>query len=291
MSASKESWNFNEALYQKTRLDLYKKIGRAEESADDFIDSCVKIATFLMKVPACKKHLTRLNSLLFKELFKTKPEKKSLRKILEEELSKVGFYPKFAKAYLVVDASIFKKTLLHGVLLKDTALAITQHGELTHALQWLMIAWEQEETHFLGEQSVVEIFKQLGEEKSFFYDSSTNKEINLWDLIVDTNTETPLLSMAELQFKSPEVLFAFITSPDLFTPGLETLRTELCERFIKKLTQAQQLKPTSGSPSRYQPKTGGLFMPLGFEDSASDQVNETASGSSNMPLSMSTLSR
>lgn len=164
--------------------------------SEDFIEDCAKIGTFLLDNNEFIRQLKKLNALILIKkckTHKTKPTiKRLLRETLEKELEKFGFHPQFGKAFDAIDPVGFRAAIANGLLLKDVALGRDIHGEFTHAIQWLMIAWQQADTHFL-KSPVIEIFKRMGSEESVFKRAPISarkpnrprKEMGLWDLIID----------------------------------------------------------------------------------------------------------
>lgn len=194
-----------------------------------------KIAAFLQDEPACLIQLKRLNKLVEQEakerglnIDETESSlghmqhKKVLRNVLERELAKVGFQPEFGKATGFLYPEIFRSAISKGLILKDPGV-ILQHGEFTHAIQWLLIGWQQADTPFLQEP-VIESFKRLGDDRSVFL-KFPNEE-NLWDLIVDYRSD---LSQT---FRSPEILHLSIV--DSNDPELKTLKKLCAERMNKR---------------------------------------------------------
>lgn len=172
------------------------------------IDDFAKIGTFLQDEKAVKKQLEKLNfrltekakelNLLDKDfelkqdLLKTKikkgktisyySSKKILRLTLENELSRYGFYPHFAKALDILNPEVFRAAIEQGILIKDPNVDLT-HGEFNHPIQWLLIAYQQEESAFLTHQ-VIDVFKALGDARYSIYRHG-NEIANMWNLLVD----------------------------------------------------------------------------------------------------------
>ncbi|KTD27519.1 LirA/MavJ family T4SS effector [Legionella israelensis] len=213
-----------------------------------FIEDCARIAAFLMDKQAVLAQLKKLDSLLEskKKEFDDKLPVSVLRTFLEEELAKFGFQPHFGKTLANVRPELFRAAISNGLLLKDAAIGDAPHGEFTHLIQWLVIAWQQEASHFLN-KPVIDLFKQLGDESSVYYrdpPSSIDKEgsreeKSLWDIIIDNEGEN--------DFRSPEAFNLFmLESSDLSTLG-ELLqnrmdkRTRDIEKFEKKYREVQSL--------------------------------------------------
>lgn len=179
---------------------------------DDFILACAKIGAFLQDQNAVIRQLKKLNTRLSKLLAETNNQliMKSLRQLMENELSKFGFHPKFGKTLGFVEPAGFRAAIANGLILKDPG-ANERHGEFTHALQWLLIACQEEETPFIG-YPVIEIFKRLGHEESVYDREALNpaepsqprSESGIWDLIVDN------VAISSNLFCSPENLHEYI---------------------------------------------------------------------------------
>lgn len=155
---------------------------------------CVKIAEFLMDESACLKWLQELNDELQRKLGASQVTVNLLRFFLEDELAKFGFQPLMAKGSDLVSPNTFAELLEQGYILKDTGLGGNAHGEFTHAIQWLMIARQQQATGFLS-KDVLTIYQHFGTSMRNTPVSSST----LWDHVVDNTRE-------DLSFRSPEVL-------------------------------------------------------------------------------------
>lgn len=192
----------------------------------NFLLSCSKIAAFLMDKEAVSRQLVKLNSILVQKYHDNKNNGKynMLREVLEEELSKFGFHPHVGKTLENVRAEVFRAAIFHGLLLKDPSFENSLHGEYTHLIQWLCIAWQQQESGFHGQEPTIKIFTQLGEEKSVYFRSpitlheSQNPDFrraekSIWDLIVDRSAELDTIKSPD-DFREPEVLTNFIIESD-----------------------------------------------------------------------------
>lgn len=182
--------------------------------SEDFIIACSKIGAFLTDKEAVVKQLKRLNTLIEKKAVDGKVKVKDLRNVLEEELGSLGFYPKFGKTFGNIPPDAFRAAIANGLLLKDAILGNEYHGEFTHLIQWLAIAWQQEDTNFLNCKAV-DIFKQLGSEASVYmrqpiYPEQDPKrrreELGVWDLIVDRFGTT--------DFRTPSTFQKFLLEND-----------------------------------------------------------------------------
>lgn len=233
--------------YVKGNIELAFKKGRksdltrttepqpAQKPENQFIESCAKVAVFLMDEQAVVNQLTKLDTILNNKL-SAQPDKFAvnlLRETLEQELGKLGFHPHFGKTLENIDPVEFRSAIANGLLLKDASIGDTDHGEFTHAIQWLMIAWQQEESNFLG-QPAIEIFKQLGEEKSVFYRSTVDSrndivEESIWDLIVDNEKQ--------INFRSPEELNNFLRTTD--NENLSIIQHLITMRMEKRIEDAK----------------------------------------------------
>lgn len=211
---------------------------------EDYLDKCSKIGAFLMDKDEVMKGLKQLNDEILKKVTNpdeymefistttidakalSNPETRKqfqvgvLRSFLENELERMGFEPEFAKSIGYIDAPLFRETIRGGMFVKDKALG-TIHGEFAHPIQWLLIAWQQERTKFLGDNvRVVDIFKKLGDDKSVFK-KKTEKNINvegfiyqkgIWDLVGDRQKGENDPELGEYDLRNPDNLTALITS-------------------------------------------------------------------------------
>jgi hypothetical protein len=170
--------------------------GKVPQGYEPLVMEFAKIAVFLKNDKAVLLQLKKLNALLVEEAKRRHlpinfddpnevylKHNKLLRNVLEQELEKIGFQPELAKALDYIPPKIFRSTIREGILIKDPGAKI-EHGEFTHAIQWLIIGWQQNDTHFLN-NSVIDIFKELGSDRSVIYNNSDGSEKNMWDLLVD----------------------------------------------------------------------------------------------------------
>lgn len=274
MAASKREitdWKINERTYRSILNRIEHKINSyrlmeadqfiASAPETDFIQTCAKIATFLTDIAACTKHLQKLNQLL--------EDKPKLKCLLEQELAKFGFNPKFAKTYIYLETSQFHAILASGICLKDSYTLGLKHGELTHAIQWLMICWHQEETKFLGEQSPIDVYKKFGEETSVISHARTRIYKTMWDLTVDRFDGNKLSDQCGYEFTSPETLNSFIKSNS--DEKLLLLKTIMCNR--EESASKKDLESATANPDRYERKAAGFFFPKAIKISiaSSDQ--------------------
>jgi len=180
------------------------------------------IRVFLSDENEIRKGLKKLNRLLEEEIAKRKNNrqdnhKKLLRSVLENELAKLGFQVPLKKAVDILSQPEFLNFVLQGLLLKDPGAGLS-HGEFTHIIQWLLIAWGNEEHHFLkGHQSAVDFFQKIGTK-----DSGNNlSEIHiaaayseLWIIAVDEAIPDSYSQKIEPEFTSPISLHQFILRDD-----------------------------------------------------------------------------
>ncbi len=319
----KQSWQPNPSQVEKTAQDIVSKaysssgvysfssIKKKPEFDKHFLIRASKAATFLMDKDQVIIQLKKLNALLVKEaerleiLAKNKdghnilapckidekytPHRKVLRNVLERELGKVGFQPKLAKVNEFLNGGMFRETIRNGLLMKDSGLRYVNHGEFTHPIQWLMIAWQQSESDFLNrdfpknitkpaEISTIDFFKSFGKEtaivenipgKSVF--NFTSVENGLWDCIVDElpnyDEKRTLINVpSEWEndprgFCVPNNLHIFLFSNDI--PELSFLKSLILSRELKRIseTQAQGLmgKPFQGNKDKSYYSSTGLF--------------------------------
>ncbi|VVC75357.1 hypothetical protein AQUSIP_06470 [Aquicella siphonis] len=232
-----------------------------------FIEDCAKIAVFLQDENAVINQLKRLNVLLKEEAkiqglkvneptpFGYLQHKKVLRNVLERELAKMGFQPDFGKTTGFLKPEVFRSAISAGLIVKDPGVSI-EHGEFTHAIQWLLIAWQQSDSAFLS-KPVIDVFKQLGDDRSV-YPQSSGTEKNIWDVIVD---QQPTVSP---DCRSPEHLHKLIlTSQDNDLLMLKIL----CEERAKKRrasfpgTDANPNKQTTHKEYQESNKDKALLVP------------------------------
>lgn len=195
-----------------------------------------KISVFLQDEAVVLAQLRKLNSLLEKEATKRNliisendlTHKKVLRNVLEQELEKMGFQPDFAKATGFLPPDVFRSTIRDGLLIKDPGAGI-EHGEFTHAIQWLVIGWQQQDTPFL-KYPVIEVFKQLGDDRSVLGITRIN-ETNMWDLIVD--------DLRHKDCRNPDYLHQVILESE--DPNLSLLKKLCGSRMTKRKTKASNL--------------------------------------------------
>lgn len=206
---------------------------------EPFVREFAKIAVFLQNEEQVLTQLKKLNSLLEIEALNRHlvisendkggylKHKKVLRSVLEQELEKMGFQADLAKATGFLTPEVFGSSIREGLLIKDPGAGI-EHGEFTHAIQWLIIGWQQNDTQFLN-HTVIEVYKQLGNELSV-QGKSINGERNIWDILVDENI------LICKDYRCPEYLHSAILKSE--DPNL-TLLKKLCQsRVIKRETNA-----------------------------------------------------
>ncbi|AUH73410.1 LirA/MavJ family T4SS effector [Legionella sainthelensi] len=196
----------------------------------NFIKNCAKIGAFLMDEEAVLKQLIELNRKVSEELNKKnlnisdKGAVKVLRSFLEKELAEAGFATGFCqtKGSKGLSNKDFQWILSHGFLFKDSTLRGLTHGEFTHALQWVLIVWQQKATGFLlgateKEANISDIYKTLGS-------PDARNMRSIWSLIVDEAQDESVKS------RSPEWLSDYIHKNK---ESLEVLQQLLEKRFKK----------------------------------------------------------
>lgn len=222
---------------------LFLEFKTPNNNDEDFLQACAKIGAFLQDTNQVMERLRELNNALEKEIPENRISEETLldkdkrnqvgvlRKFLEKELHEAGFESSFGKTFAFIDTDVFRETLRNGLMLKDAALGDKSHGEFTHAVQWLLIIWQQNKTHFLGKDfSVVDLFKKLGGENSI-YCKSKSDERSIWDVIVD-RTGTLGLPSKNSDCRRPENLADLIT---LNKDQLHLLNLLLSSRQLKRL--------------------------------------------------------
>ncbi|WP_454780352.1 LirA/MavJ family T4SS effector [Legionella sp. WA2022007384] len=223
-------------------LDLHKNQEKIPDYTT-FIRDCAKIITFLQDESIVAEHLKYLNTLLVEEAKKQGlsldnqtqgtylKHKKVLRNVLERELAKMGFQPKFGKVLLPIYPSLFLATVSEGFVLKDPGAGLA-HGEFIHAIQWLIIGWQQNQTQFLT-KPIIHVYKQLGLEDEKMWNSLVDR--------VETNCE---------DFRSPERLQRFIRRSN--DPDLSLLKALFDSRVEKRKHQGSFFKKQDLSNKSYQ---------------------------------------
>lgn len=226
---------------------------RKPKIPDQFLEQYAQIGVFLEEKGQFVKQLIALNKLLAKEAESHESTSKVLRTVLERELAVFGFQPHMGKAHDFLMPSMFREILRHGLIFKDPGLRAIPHGDFTHAIQWLMIAWQHRDSHFLGgsqgdsERVVVNIYKSLGQDAVVISSKKqsvvglSTQEFTIWDMLVDRRPSTyegerPILGNAwELDpecFCSAENLHIFILKNDI--PELNFLKTIITKRENKR---------------------------------------------------------
>jgi hypothetical protein len=224
----------NEYHNLKRHYGSRRIIGKIPENFESAVREFAKISVFLQDTNAILMQLKKLNAslvvesekrgVLIKELDPNSYLKhnKLLRNLLEQELTTIGFQPDLGKATGLLPPDVFRSLIREGFLIKDPGAGV-DHGEFTHAMQWLLIGWQQNESQFLN-KPVIEIFKQLGDERSVFKKSAYGQS-TIWDVLVDQ-----VIDYCK-DCRSPEYLHKLILSnndPDLL------LLKKLCESRVKK---------------------------------------------------------
>lgn len=231
----------------------------------DFIIACAKIGVLLAEQKACLNQLKKFEFLLqSKAKLNTNIKVNLLRTTLESELARFGFHPKFGKAYSYVEPDVFSAAIREGLLLKDASAGVTPHGEFTHALQWLIIAYQQEEIDFLGVK-LIDLFKLLGSSWAIFPKPVDGTD-NLWDMIVDHVRES-----IEVGFRCPDTLSKFIVVEK--ADELPVTAALLTKRFLKRLDNMQIKKvslfvteyQTDKKADVYNPGENNIRSPVGFK--------------------------
>lgn len=268
----KTKWQPKQSLVSAIReqtLNYYKEnsvvnfLGdRGEQTLPPIIEKLIRVAAFLKDPEQTIKQLVKLNGLLVKKAQLLgiievnsngnpilaayrknepyRPHRKLLRNLLEAELEKFGFQPEFVKVTGILSPTVFRELLRNKLILKDSGVDIS-HGEFTHAIQWLMIAWQHEETGFLADDDnlndlaiVSDIYKAFGEENTVYQRTDFNmpsivnnySESALWDNFLDLSSSKPQ------NFTCPERLNKFLLKTD--SEDLAFLRSLIESRFTKR---------------------------------------------------------
>lgn len=255
-------WQPKEDAIQKEYSNiefLYKPYrGKIPAGFEPAVREFAKIAVFLQDKNAILVQLKKLNALLIEEAKKRNlvineqepnsylKHKKLLRNVLELELKKIGFVPNLGKAIGLLPPCVFRSAIREGLIVKDPGAGI-KHGEFTHAIQWLLIGYQQNDTKFL-DKPVIEIFKQLGDDRSSFrpiLSGEDHGEFNIWDTLVDR------VVMSQ-NCRSPDYLHEMILTSD--DPDLLLLKT-LCDSRVKKRKKMQPANLSPFSDQFFQDKT------------------------------------
>lgn len=225
---------------------------------EQFIICCDSIAKLLMNIDVCCAYITNLEKLLTDQLSSMpneKPRMKVLRNILEKELSALGFYPKFGKAITSYSPGAFFSAMKSGLMIKDGYEGYSDHGEFSHIIQWLIIAWHQNKTNFLG-LPASDVFKMIGVDQS-------NNYQNVWDMLFEAEQTK--------DFRSPETLHKFICGkePELALSPFPALSKLILERRAKRSKEygRRQLIESNADGKYNSPLHGpGYFTPIGFDE-------------------------
>lgn len=237
---------------------IFKISNGASVTREQFITHCDSIAKLLMNIESCCTYIRDLEKLLADKLASMPEEKqrvKVLRSILETELSALGFYPKFGKAISSYPPASFFTAMKSGLMIKDGYEGYNDHGEFTHIIQWMIIAWHQKKTNFLG-LPAIDVFKMMGLDQS-------NHFQNVWDMLFEAEKTK--------DFRSPVTLNNFICgkAPELSSSTFPTLGKLLLERHAKRAKEfgRRQLIESTYEGKYSRPLLGpGYFTPIGFDD-------------------------
>jgi hypothetical protein len=161
------------------------------------------------------------------------PHRKILRDILEKELGRLGFTPELCKATGLLIPPAFRATLTNGSLLKDPGAGVA-HGEFIHAIQWLLIAWENQDSSFLSNLLIT--FKDLGNANYTATQSGKSAflEKTIWDIIVDSTDAK--------DYRSPEYMQSALLN---HTPEDNT-------SLIKELVASRNIKRTLEENNKFK---------------------------------------
>lgn len=250
--------------YQSSRgvYDLKNVKKKPKLPSEQFLDQYARIAVFLQEKGQFIKQLIKLNNLLLEESKKdSESTSQLLRTTLEKELAKFGFQPRMGKVHKFLMPSMFRETLRYGLLLKDPGLRETLHGDFTHAIQWLMIAWQHQESQFLGGKDddnklVINIYKSLGQDDTVF-DSGEQDLVGLpkyektiWEMVVDQlpqtyKSERPLTQKNKWEtdpgcFRSPDNLHLFLLNNII--PEISFLKTIIVKKDEKRKKESKLTK-------------------------------------------------
>lgn len=175
---------------------------------NEFYVKAARVILFLQNEDAVFYQLKKLNKLLEGVII----HKRSLRNVLENQLKPLGFQAAMGKATDLLTEKEFLDTVREGIHLKDLG-AGDSHGVFTHAMQWLLMGWQQQNTNFLGENvKASDFYRQIGGAKiSEEYLTSLSPSIfwlsEMWVHMVD---QVRGESTKEFDATCPEKLNAYI---------------------------------------------------------------------------------
>ncbi|MBI2786702.1 MAG: hypothetical protein HYX60_10575 [Legionella longbeachae] len=236
-------YELNENIVKELEEEIKKNIKGKVLQDNIFIKDCAKIGAFLMDLDVVHDHLKKLNELVTERLngedIQTKGTVKKFRSLLEELLKEFGFQEKFAQVIgkKALTGKDFHSLLSYSLFLKDSSLRNTKHGEFGHAIQWLLIAWQQVNTNFLT-MKINDIYKKLGDQDA----KIEIPEHSAWFIIADEP------SLDEYGCRSPEWLNEYIDSNKNDFPILQQI---LQKRFEKKSETHLTFK-LENPPNRYE---------------------------------------
>lgn len=198
----------------KKAIDVCQNPSVNHQELMNLIPDMVQVRLLLSDINLVNEALFKLNHLLNTECesrLKSKQDNsKLLRKVIENELGKLGFIGALGKATDFLPREKFLYAISEGVLLKDPGAGIN-HGEFTHAIQWIIIGWINQKHHLLS-QSAVDLFKSIGKiaknqktpalEFDFFIYSKA------WNTIADEESDE--LLNKDIKFTCPDFLLKHI---------------------------------------------------------------------------------
>lgn len=219
-----------------------------------YVLDCSKIAAFLANTTAVHAQLVKMNqkiSEVFKEHNLTgiydeqkryqKGSIKLFRQFLESELARFGFQPYFSQILGGLNEKEFGALLQKGMAFKDTFFRASKHGEFTHALQWLIIAWAIEDNHLNIKNDVINLYKKSG---TVLGSNNAFGEKTVWDLIVD-------MSPFHASFRSPEYFCEYLMNVEKENAKELNILTDIFLFRFEKGIKGEFVKNNSDDPKAY----------------------------------------
>lgn len=207
------------ATDSKMLYDLNNKKIKPSKSFQ-YLDQYAHAAAFWADRDQVIVQLTKLNTLLLEEakkydlittneagqpIIKPAPDdnkfytahRKVLRRVLEREITPFLFQKKLAKLEDELNFGTFFEVIRNGYLFKDSGLRKYTHGDFTHPIQWLLLAWQLEDYDFFDNVPIISVYKSLGEENNILTGSPLEipglreTGVSIWGLIVDADPAYP----------------------------------------------------------------------------------------------------
>lgn len=267
--SSMKKWQPDSKTVKEIRNSMTRLLDGKPKISVAVITQYAKIAAFLQDHSAVIPQLKRLNTLVLEKgidrhLVATNdqgekvlkptasgalysPQGKILSDVLAEQLAKFGFSD-LIKINASLPSQFFREIVSLGVLGKDSGLRDSNHGDFSHAIQWLLIAWQQKDTEFLGNIDILELFKSFGHDNTVVHATKSTKipgyhevELTLWAIVLDRamprENNQSYMTLTDLNkfpdfFRSPAALNAFLCLTE--DSELSFLRSLIISREIKR---------------------------------------------------------